>query len=72
MIRAKFRCEKSTRVANSEALELRAVTIGDDKSNASWSNYTPSGALTLSITNKDAIGKLVPGQDYYLDFTPAD
>ena len=39
----------------------------DDNSFAKW---TPSGHLTISITNPGLIDSLKEGQKYYLNFTP--
>ena len=40
--------------------------------NKSWSKWTPSGSLSITITNPDAIDKFTIGKAYYLDFTPVD
>ena len=39
--------------------------------NKSWSQATPSGEISLSITNQDAIDAFKLGDHYYVDFTPA-
>lgn len=70
-IRAKFRCHTVTTDAYAnETVKLGAV-YGDGKDNQSWSKATPSGDLTMCISNPEAHGKSEPGKDYYLDFTPA-
>lgn len=76
MIRAKFHCQgvKKYHVGKNsdgspkfgEEVELSAV-YGDE--NKPWSEYTPSGRLTMSITNPAAIGKFEPGKDYFLDLS---
>ncbi len=38
--------------------------------NKSWSKWTPSGQLSITITNPDAIDAFEKGNAYYLDFTP--
>ncbi|WP_316184761.1 MULTISPECIES: hypothetical protein [unclassified Bradyrhizobium] len=38
--------------------------------NKSWSKWTPSGQLSITITNPDAIDAFEKGKAYYLDFTP--
>ena len=40
--------------------------------NEEWSKWTPSGELSMSITNPAAIAEFEVGKDYYLDFTPCD
>ena len=46
--------------------------VGDGgEENASFSKWTPSGLLELTITNPDAIPFYVEGQQYYVDMTKA-
>lgn len=47
-------------------------TYGDGEVNKSWSKYTPSGSLTIAITNPPAIEFFEKGKAYHLDFSPAD
>jgi S-adenosylmethionine hydrolase len=47
-------------------------SYGDGKENESWSKYTPSGKLEMSITNPDAIDQFSVGQAYWLDISPVD
>lgn len=44
---------------------------GESEDNT-YSRYSPSGELKLTITNPDLFGKFKPGQKFYLDFTEAD
>lgn len=46
----------------------RGGVAGDNKS---WSKYTPSGEIKMSITNPSAIEAFEPGKLYDVDFTPA-
>lgn len=41
---------------------------GDD--NESWSKYTPSGKLEMTVTNPAAVAQFELGKAYYIDFTP--
>ena len=41
---------------------------GESEDNT-YARYTPSGTLTLSITNPALIGTFHDGQTFYLDFT---
>ena len=41
----------------------------DDKSNADWSKWTPSGEVKLTITNKDAFDQFKIGRAYFVDFS---
>ena len=74
MIRAKFTVQSVTKHAyGGEEVKLCPVYgSGDNKSNAEWAKATPSGSLTMTIDNPGAQGKLVPGKEYFLDFTPAE
>lgn len=47
-------------------------TYGDGKDNETWSKYTPSGKIEMSITNLAAIAAFDPGKAYIVEFTPAD
>ncbi len=70
MIRAKFVVETVAKHASGvEAVTLRPV-YGDTPENKSWSKWTPTGSLAMTISNPDAMGKLECGREYYIDFTP--
>jgi hypothetical protein len=43
---------------------------GESEDNT-FARYSPSGELTISITNPNLLGKFNPGDPFYLDFTPA-
>jgi hypothetical protein len=43
---------------------------GESEDNT-FARYTPSGAIELSITNPNLLGKFAPGDTFYVDFTPA-
>lgn len=58
---------------NSE--EITASAVYSDKegsANKQWSKWTPSGQLRFNVNNPDALGKVLPGQFYYVDLTPTD
>jgi hypothetical protein len=56
---------------HSEEIGLKAVY--DPKGpNALWSKWTPSGSLTFDVSNPGAFGKVLPGQFFFVDLTPAD
>jgi hypothetical protein len=56
------------------SITMRPVfgTYGDGEVNKTWSKYTPSGHLQITITNPSATDAVEKGKAYYLDFTPAD
>jgi hypothetical protein len=60
-----------------EEIRMRAVSDADfDEDGASEDNdfarWTPSGELTMTITNPALFGRLHVGYKFYLDFTRAD
>lgn len=42
-----------------------------DDPNASWSKYTPSGEISMMITNPAAVDQFELGSEYFVDFTKA-
>ena len=75
-MRAKFRVTKVERFEESDRVMMTPVCKsgayppdGSDEDNT-FAKFSPSGELTLSITNPNLVGKIVPGEKYYLDFTP--
>lgn len=72
MLRAKFRCVSVTTHADgSEAVQLQAVYGDKEGVNAQWAKFTPSGSLSMTISAEGAQGKLVPGVEYFIDFSVA-
>ena len=78
-VRAKFRCTSKTsrtsagsygpaKPVDTEEVTLAAV-MGDE--NKEWSQWTPSGNLSMTINNPKALEQFEVGKDYFLDFTPA-
>lgn len=51
--------------------EVRLGVVTSGKGNASWSKFTPSGEITMCITNMDAVDQFDLGQEYIVDFTKA-
>lgn len=66
-VRAKFRCNGNT----NGVVSLLAVTQGSEENKAFW-NATPAGSISLSISNPAALDKFEAGEEYYVDFTPAE
>lgn len=44
---------------------------GSDEDNT-YAKFSPSGELSLSIANPSLVGKIQPGQKFYVDFTLAE
>lgn len=57
----------------SVTVTMQPVFSGDDHdSNKQWSKWTPSGELTLQITNPEIFPELVNGKAYFVDFSPVE
>jgi len=77
-MRAKMRITKVEQFeGGNEKLEMTAVSKstaypadGSDEDNT-YAKFSPSGSLTLTISNPALAGKFRPGQKFYLDFTEA-
>lgn len=77
-MRAKFKVTSVETIGDSlQNVEMFPVTEkpydpdGNSEDN-SFSKWTPSGILKMSITNPALVGKLKEGQKFYLDFTEVD
>ena len=56
-----------------EELSFNAVYSAEEGSaNKQWSKWTPAANLTMSISNPNAFGKVLPGQFVFVDITPCD
>lgn len=56
--------------AVSESVTLHAVYDNGTGPNAEWAKATPYGKIELTISNPAAIGRLIPGRTFYVDFVP--
>lgn len=75
-VRAKFHLVEitltpSTDVDNDSPVAALRFMAARGKDNESWSKWTPSGELRMTITNPAAAAAFELGQHYYLDFTKA-
>lgn len=75
-VRAKFRVSEIIQHDQFGGLEHRTVKMravqSKEGDNATWSEATPSGELTMRITNPTAHSQFAPGQEFYVDFTPVE
>jgi len=76
-MRAKLQIATVTRNVGCEQLKFHAVCPPSfDKDglheDSTFSKYSPSAELSISITNPTLLGKFNPGDKFYVDFTPAD
>jgi len=73
-VRAKFYCLSITDYPETETkmVDLWPVIDGSAE-NRSFSKYTPSGRLTLNISNDTpASESFEEGKEYYIDISPAE
>lgn len=71
-VRAKFKVEVIHDYPTTKTIEFNVVTTGSEE-NKSFSKYTPSGKIQISI-DKDAAasGVFESGKEYYIDFSAAE
>ena len=76
-MRAKMRLSTITKHETCEVLKFNAVgpkgsypADGSDEDNT-YAKFSPSGELSLTVTNPALLGKFSVGETYYLDFTSA-
>jgi len=73
IVKAKFRCDTVTRDAHGgEKSKSSAVYDSGLPEDKVFYEASPSGSLEIYVNNKAVHGFFVPGQAYYLDFTPAE
>lgn len=68
-VRAKFFVQSVLYTTSGGNVTLSAVCRGED--NKAWSMYTPSGTINMGILNEAALEQFKPGDEFYVDFTPA-
>lgn len=77
MMRAKMQVSKVDRFVGGDSVTMNAVAAksypadGSDEDNT-YAKFSPSGALSLTIANPALIGKIQPGQKFYIDFVLAE
>jgi hypothetical protein len=77
--RAKFRCIETRRQVLKGAWglvgEVDAVYVVFNAlmgpENEEWSKWTPSGQLSMNITNPALLDAFQPGKDYFIDISEA-
>lgn len=77
-MRAKMQVNKVERFPANDRVTLNAVCRstpypedGSDEDNT-YAKFSPAGELSLTIANPALLGKIEPGQKFYLDFTKAE
>lgn len=67
--RAKFKCITVTEHEGGNKSASFTPVVGGSEENKTFWKYTPSGSLDLTWLNPNV--EFRPGQEYYLDITPA-
>jgi antitoxin component YwqK of YwqJK toxin-antitoxin module len=70
MVRAKFRLEEKTYYPNGGKLVFQPVVDGSQE-NKEFFKYTPSGKIEMQVVSDKVLDMMKPGEEYYIDFTPA-
>lgn len=76
-MRAKMQVQKVERFAGQDNLTMNAVcapSYGEDglHEDQTFAKFTPTAGVTMTITNPALIGKIEPGQKFYVDFIEAE
>lgn len=77
MVRAKFKVNSITRmpgyggVKEFQTIRLSPVTSGSEE-NQRFYGSTPTGQIELGCANAEAVAQFDLGQEFYVDFTPAE
>lgn len=77
MMRAKMKLVSITVGQGSEKLSFQAVAAssypedGSDENNT-YARWSPSASVDLTVMNPALHGKFKPGEEYYVDFIPAN
>lgn len=66
------RCAGSDGETTQEEIRLSVVYGKEGTANNQWSKYTPSGSLTMTISNPSAFGRLLPGKYFFVDLIPTE
>lgn len=78
MMRAKMKVASVKATEYGEVIEAVPV-CGDgsfgpngESEDNTYARFTPAGSLSLTVNNPELLGKIKPGQKFYVDFTPAE
>lgn len=71
--RAKMRVSSVMIDEHSDTVKMHAVYGGDKNSeDNTFAKATPSADLSMSVSNPALRGTFLPGQKFYVDFSPAE
>lgn len=69
--RTKFKCDEVTQTVYGGRIKLSPVVSGSEE-NEKFFKYTPYGQMEIGTINQEVIQQFIPGNEYYVDFTPAN
>jgi len=70
---ARFHCHTVLKAKDQETVTLQPVySDKKDSPNYTWSQYTPTGKIEMTITNPAALGKFEPGKAYNIEFSQVE
>lgn len=70
MVRAKFKCTEKNENEGGFSIKLQPVTSGSEE-NLKFFRYTPWGEMHIGTINAEAAKQFKPGDEYYVDLSPA-
>ena len=69
-VRAKFKVDRISKTVNGTEIDLVPVTCGS-KENERFFQCTPYGSMKMGVVKPEAAEQFKPGDEFYVDFTPA-
>lgn len=70
-VRAKFTVQRVDDDGDDGGTVHMEPVYSGSPENESFYRWTPSGNIILSTINADALAQFEPGNEFYVDFTPA-
>lgn len=68
---SKWRCESVTSFKGGVA-EVALVPVTTGAGNESWSRWTPSGSMKMTVTVPETAKAFEPGREYMVTFEPVE
>lgn len=69
-VRAKFTVQSHKTIGDNVEIAMSAVCADEVPENQRFHKYTPSGSLSMWVTNPDVVAAMPIGTSFYVDFTP--
>jgi hypothetical protein len=71
-VRSKFQVVSVKEFAHGSKQAELTTRYSNTPEDNQFAKATPNGNITITVDNPDTKDFLVPGKDYFVDFTPAD